>query len=400
MPMATSSSTAAASVTAATATSSSMSTLSSGANSGSGSASLINTNPAQFREIHKNTWLKRLTAEGKKITVGPKKSDRSWVVFCVHDDTDALLEGYAEPRQAAAHSPEWIVSMQDTLHISHALIPNSHEFEFVVTLANEVIRFHAMSWEIMQEWVETLRSKLREMKILSPRENLYTKLPEIRAPLLPTRDPTSPLPAPPPVPAAIVPGVERIVPPSLVQDIATNETLLERPNTTITVTTSTVAQSLPTTTTVSSSSGRVHLPTTTANVSNSGSNSSVSNVSTTTPQATALPALTAMSNTLTQNLLNLLSDPISAYSEQINDALQMEENNFVHDPNDTYFEDEFLSPILRKSQQRHGAPTISSENSVRVDIGQRVSADQIKNWESLVQAESVMSSRYVNNNII
>lgn len=64
----------------------------------------------------------------------------------MHDDTDALLEGYAEPRQAAAHSPEWIVSMQDTLHISHALIPNSHEFEFVVTLANEVIRFHAMSW--------------------------------------------------------------------------------------------------------------------------------------------------------------------------------------------------------------------------------------------------------------
>ncbi|XP_039948521.1 mucin-5AC [Bactrocera neohumeralis] len=393
MPMATSSSTAAASVTAATATSSSISTLSSGANSGSGSAPLINTNPAQFREIHKNTWLKRLTAEGKKITVGPKKSDRSWVVFCVHDDTDALLEGYAEPRQAAAHSPEWIVSMQDTLHISHALIPNSHEFEFVVTLANEVIRFHAMSWEIMQEWVETLRSKLREMKILSPRENLYTKLPEIRAPLLPTRDPTSPLPAPPPVPAAIVPGVERIVPPSSVQDIATNEALLERPNTTIAVTTSTVAQSLPTTTTISSNSGRVHLPTTTANVSNSGSNSSVSNVSTTTPQATALPALTAMSNTLTQNLLNLLSDPISAYSEQINDALHMEENNFIHDANDTYFDDEFLSPILRKSQQRHGTSTISSGNSVRVDIGQRASADQIKNWESLVQAESVVSSR-------
>lgn len=29
---------------------------------------------AQFREIHKNTWLKRLTAEGKKICVGPKVS--------------------------------------------------------------------------------------------------------------------------------------------------------------------------------------------------------------------------------------------------------------------------------------------------------------------------------------
>ncbi|XP_033244300.1 uncharacterized protein LOC117186971 isoform X3 [Drosophila miranda] len=54
---------------------------------------------AQFREIHKNTWLKRLTTDGKKLTVGPKGAR-------------------------------------------------------------------------MQEWVETLRSKLREMKILSPRENL------------------------------------------------------------------------------------------------------------------------------------------------------------------------------------------------------------------------------------
>lgn len=28
----------------------------------------------QFREVHKNTWLKRLAADGKKITVGPKVS--------------------------------------------------------------------------------------------------------------------------------------------------------------------------------------------------------------------------------------------------------------------------------------------------------------------------------------
>lgn len=61
----------------------------------------------------------------------------------------------------------------------------------------------------MQEWVDTLRSKLREMKILSPKENLYSKLPEVRPPLLPTRDPMSPLPETPAIPAAI-PGVERI----------------------------------------------------------------------------------------------------------------------------------------------------------------------------------------------
>lgn len=62
----------------------------------------------------------------------------------------------------------------------------------------------------MQEWVDTLRSKLREMKILSPKENLYSKLPELRPPLLPTRDPMSPLPETPAIPAAI-PGVEQVV---------------------------------------------------------------------------------------------------------------------------------------------------------------------------------------------
>lgn len=224
----------------------------------------------------------------------------------------------------------------------------------------------------MQEWVETLRSKLREMKILSPRENLYTKLPEIRAPLLPTRDPTSPLPAPPPVPAAIVPGVERVVPPSMAQDNSS-----ETRNSTTTATTSTIPQSVTTSATcdvnrVNTTSNAV---TTVANTS-SGSSTSMTNVTATTTQTTVLPALTSMSNTLTQNLLNMLSDPISAYSDQINEASHMDDTNSVGDPNDLDFDDEFLSPILRKPLQQYDpiGPTTSTDNSIRVDIGQRASA--------------------------
>lgn len=75
-----------------------------------------------------------------------QKSDRSWVVFCVHDDCEAMLEGYVEPRQAAQHTPEWTVPLQHALHVSHSLIPSEHEYEFVVTLPAEVIRFNAASW--------------------------------------------------------------------------------------------------------------------------------------------------------------------------------------------------------------------------------------------------------------
>lgn len=60
----------------------------------------------------------------------------------------------------------------------------------------------------MEEWVEALRIKLQDMRILSPHSNIYTRSPEQRQPLLPTRDPTSPLPATPPIPPELVPGVE------------------------------------------------------------------------------------------------------------------------------------------------------------------------------------------------
>lgn len=51
-----------------------------------------------------------------------------------------------EPRQAASHSPEWTIPLQNALHISHALIPSEHEYEFVITLSSEVVRFNATSW--------------------------------------------------------------------------------------------------------------------------------------------------------------------------------------------------------------------------------------------------------------
>lgn len=150
-----------------------------------------------FREIHKNSWLKRVI-DNRKIPVGPKvgaatprrglhncstfapkrrlapqsrvvhnvlesilpqrlsifslffrnkqKPEKFWVVFCVHDDCQPLLEGYTEPRQASTHVPEWTVSLLTTLHISHTLVPSEQEYEFVITLQKDTVRFHAQSW--------------------------------------------------------------------------------------------------------------------------------------------------------------------------------------------------------------------------------------------------------------
>lgn len=141
----------------------------------------------------------------------------------------------------------------------------------------------------MQEWVDTLRLKLREMKILSPKENVYSKLPEIRPALLPTRDPMSPLPATPPVPAAIVPGIERIIP------------ILNRISTSVT------------TTTVATSSNS------NSNASTlNDSQPSTSSAASTSIVSTSVAPSTSMSNTLSQNLIKMLNDPVTEYSHQVN----------------------------------------------------------------------------------
>ncbi|KAL5285489.1 hypothetical protein ACFFRR_007291 [Megaselia abdita] len=261
----------------------------------------MNNQTTMFREIHKNTWLKRLNCDGRKFTVGPKRSDKSWTVFCVHDDTDAWIEGYVEPRQSASHMPEWKISLQSIQHISHALVSNENEFEFVITLNNSVVRLQAMSWEIMKEWVDTLRQKLREMRILSPKENLYTKLPEFRPPLLPTRDPTSPLPRPPPVPAAIVPGIEPVPSPP-------QESSPEPEN-----------------------SPDEELPT---------------------------QSSFAMSNTLSQNYLNMVNNPISVYSIQVESDRETAEDSAVISEESPY-------KILRVNAQNNA---LSPRNSIRVDV--------------------------------
>ncbi|XP_055585184.1 mucin-4-like [Uranotaenia lowii] len=260
---------------------------------------------ALFREIHKNTWLRKLNGDGKRPSVLAKKPDRYWVVFCVHDDSEAFLEGYLDPRQAPSHSPEWSLSLQTVQHISHALVPVEQEFEFVITLNNDVARFNANTWECMQEWVDSLRSKLREMKLLSPKENLYSKLPEARPPLAPTRDPTSPLPATPPVPAALVPGVERVQPHSL----ASHSTPANPPG----ASNSTLQPTVP-------------FPST---------SSGGSPPSSTVTGAAAVPIIhppppptTAMSNTSTQNLMNLLTNPLQAVSSINNQHISSSQHLF------------------------------------------------------------------------
>ncbi|XP_050422675.1 uncharacterized protein LOC126834638 [Adelges cooleyi] len=184
-----------------------------------------------FREIHKNSWLRKLpTGVDKKSALKLTGGQKLWTVFCIHDDTEPVLEFYVDQKKCAAHRPDNTVALSDTVHVSATICPlpviagdqQQYQYEFVVTLTSDVVRLAAPSWNQMMDWVQGLDMKLREMHILSPKENVYTKPPESRPPLLPTRDPNSPLPPPPlrDLPTNVLPGVEPVM--TIIQTSQTN----------------------------------------------------------------------------------------------------------------------------------------------------------------------------------
>lgn len=173
----------------------------------------------------------------------------------------------------------------------------------------------------MQEWVDTLRSKLREMKIISPKENLYSRMPEMRPPLLPTRDPTSPLPAPPPVPAASIPGIERVLI-TTVSPATTSIGIVTTTQAAQTITSVTTSALLAPVTTTTASPVIVHedissVPSTSAHVTNISTESSLTCTGNSIKSSHKTVPSASMSNTLTQNLMNLLSNPIASLTSRL-----------------------------------------------------------------------------------
>ncbi|XP_066977437.1 uncharacterized protein [Macrobrachium rosenbergii] len=154
------------------------------------------------REVHKNGWLKRMPTQERRLSVmapfsKPPRCEKLWVSFCVHDETEGWLEFYENRRSAFSHNPMYRTSLARCLHISPSIrVHEDNEHVFAITLEGEVIKLGAQSREQMMEWIDSMRSRLRELGVLTPKDNLYSKEPEgLRSPLL--RNPNSPLPPTP-----------------------------------------------------------------------------------------------------------------------------------------------------------------------------------------------------------
>ncbi len=120
-----------------------------------------------------------------------------------------------DPKSSPSHVPVWAASLAQVAHVSPSIIIQGDTFEFVITSSvpsGGCLRLGTGTREQMNEWVDVLRNRLRDIGLLNPKDNVYSPLPEAPRPSLSaTRDPNSPLPAPPGSAAALPPEAEVVV---------------------------------------------------------------------------------------------------------------------------------------------------------------------------------------------
>lgn len=99
------------------------------------------------------------------------------------DDEKILLELYAKKvHSSTQHAPQQVFDLKKSKYVGIKIPRNISEtsYEFVIAFETEVISFGCKRWELMNDWVYCLKTKLRELKVLSPKENIYTKPPAMR----------------------------------------------------------------------------------------------------------------------------------------------------------------------------------------------------------------------------
>ncbi|CRK86922.1 CLUMA_CG000743, isoform A [Clunio marinus] len=135
-----------------------------------------------------------------------------FVILCIHED-EPFLEIYTKKVQATTHTPTQVLDLKKCNYVGLKIpvrsLGQQETFEFVISLENcDVVTFAAKTWNLMIEWVNCLKLKLRELKILSPKENIYTKPPGMKPAIIQsTRNPRDPLPQRP-MNVSDIPGLE------------------------------------------------------------------------------------------------------------------------------------------------------------------------------------------------
>ncbi|CAG2179180.1 unnamed protein product, partial [Oppiella nova] len=142
-----------------------------------------NGNTNEFvRDVHKAGWLRYLPYGADRpstssSTAPGAEEHRFWTIFSIHNDTQPYIEFYQKrqltPTTGQTPDPQSAPvsthSLQRCQHVAPAigLSTGDKAFnEFAITLDTYIIRLVADSQHSMCDWIDSLRSKLRQLDVL------------------------------------------------------------------------------------------------------------------------------------------------------------------------------------------------------------------------------------------
>ncbi|XP_015788317.1 uncharacterized protein LOC107365342 [Tetranychus urticae] len=154
-----------------------------------------------IRDVYKCGFLKYFSnvPKGCKVTQVPVKY---WVTFAIMNEVDPFLELYSEKPSSVIAKPTYCYSLKGCLHLCPAIVIDEKEncFEFSITLESQLIRLVAPTRQSMDEWIDCIKTKLKQMNIIGPQDNYYTKEPNFTLKPRSSNQSSRPLPPIPPSP--------------------------------------------------------------------------------------------------------------------------------------------------------------------------------------------------------
>lgn len=126
-----------------------------------------------------------------------------WAMFYVINDEQPILELFTKEQQRIQHvnNQESFakINLKTCHHITVPILFNDkeNENEFVISLNDQLLQIFVDDKELLNEWVCCLRTKLSNLNILSPLDNIYSKEPimnTLKKPIMPRNRPLPPLP--------------------------------------------------------------------------------------------------------------------------------------------------------------------------------------------------------------
>lgn len=292
-----------------------------------------------------------------------------------------IISVYAKKIHATHATPLHILELKRTKYVGLRIPRNISEssHEFIIVLDNDVFSLSCKRWDLMNDWVNCLKTKLRELKVLSPKENIYTKPPAMRPILQMTRNPRDPLPECPPIESdERIPGLE-------VLQSTTTTTTAHQSRTTSIISTEPVSEN--------ENTQIESITFESFTVSSNNMNISINNNEDDSEQAISIPIFNfATSNTSSQNLINLLSNPLCRYTSN-NTDLQFA-NSFDYD--DEEFDEDDKYTENEKEPLINVLPT-----SLNIEYTARQEQDDVNNIsDNNITIIPIESNEITNNDII